>query len=185
MSIKLLLSHGFDHIFAFTADGLIPSILSSFLVDVAQRVIVEGFDISKFLFQFLDNAPFVARHTAIIHLANKPGGGVVGRKYIWSHKNIQPWGQQLPSQCQECWSFRPWDQGKQAMNGVDMVFRCSGKKFDGSNCSNKLHFRKPEALGQSHSGNWLSLQWPEDQWTHVYLFQLNMSSRVVQYCVSL
>ena len=90
MSIKLLLSHSFDHIFAFTADGLILSIFSSVLVDMAQRVIVEGFDILKFLFQFLDNTPFVACHTAIIHLANKPGGGVIGRKYIWSHKNIQP-----------------------------------------------------------------------------------------------
>jgi hypothetical protein len=153
-------SHGFRHIFAFTARGLIPSILTSFLVDVAQKVIVDSADIDTFLISILDSAPSVARHTAVIHITNKDTG-VEGSRYVWSSSQFQPWAQHLPVQCPTCFSFRPWprDGGKKGVNSC-MVFKCQGRNVDDEACKHELRFEMLQYKAKSKSGMWFSFNWP-------------------------
>ena len=139
--------------------GLIPTLLSSFMVDVAQRVIVENFDIDKFLTGILDSAPAVARHTPVVHI-KKTDSGVESSKYVWTNKFLQPWGQTLPSQCPACFSFRPWPSKGSTKNNASIVFKCAGMKSDNTACEKELRFPKPEYKSVSPGGMWLSFNWP-------------------------
>ena len=77
--------------------GLIPTLLSSFMVDVAQRVIVENFDIDKFLTGILDSAPAVARHTPVVHIKKTDSGVVTSAwrslGYQEAHSGLRSRGQ--------------------------------------------------------------------------------------------
>ena len=92
VNIKLIhkiLSNKFKHLFAFTVDGLIPSILSSLLIDMSQRVILESYDISNFIGNLISSSPIIACHTSIIHLCITEKG-TSSVQYLWAHKAIQP-----------------------------------------------------------------------------------------------
>jgi uncharacterized membrane protein YjjB (DUF3815 family) len=87
--ISIITSYNFNHVFAFTVEGLVPCLLSSLLVDMAHHVIVENFNISTFITSLLASHPVAARYTSIIHLKNGPEG-VVGDRYVWAHKDMRP-----------------------------------------------------------------------------------------------
>jgi hypothetical protein len=141
-------------------DGLIPSLLSSLLVDMANRIIVESHQIDHFINDLLKSAPVVARHTSIVHLSAF-GNRVKSVQYIWANKFMQPWGKRLPAQCSECLSFRPWDKpvSTGGSDGNVYLFKCRGTKANGSGCANILTFKKPAGF-ISASDDWITLSWP-------------------------
>jgi hypothetical protein len=157
--ILKLSRYKFNHLFAFTVDGLIPSLLSSFMVDMAHRVVIENHDANLFMRGLLQSAPIAARHTSIIHLT-VTDEAVQGRIYAWAKRQIRPWGQHLPAQCPACFSFRSW-QMKDTRTGP-ANFECMGKTVAGHKCRH-VHTVKASALrpdGWNVHGDWISIAWP-------------------------
>jgi hypothetical protein len=149
----------FNHLIAFTVDGLIPSLLSSFMLDMAHRVIVENHDASTFMQGLLQSSPIAARHTSIIHLM-VTDNSVNGRLYTWAKRQIRPWGERLPAQCPACLSFRSL-QIKTTSTGP-ATFKCTGKTVAGRSCEH-LHVVNSPAIrseGWKVNGDWISTVWP-------------------------
>ena len=44
------------------------------------------------------------KHSAVIHLAPDKV-----MRYVWTHKDYQPWGTKLAAQCLWCGSLNPWE----------------------------------------------------------------------------
>jgi hypothetical protein len=154
-------SYHFDHIFAFTTDSLVPALLSSLLIDMAHRVIIEDHNISMFVSTILHSSPICARHTSIIHLEYDKDS-LIGSKYVWAQKSMQPWGNPLPPQCSKCGSFRPWG-GRELDNTSGpsaAVFYCKGKNINGQRCGHRIVFPKPDYKKTSAAG-WLTFEWPQ------------------------
>ena len=140
-----------------------PTLLSTFLIDMAQKIIVENIDLKHVVKHLLEASPIAARHTSIIHLTYLKKC-LTGQKYVWAQKSMQPWGQPLPSQCNQCSSFRSWGQRKKEKDGLTAVFQCMGRDMNGYPCDNTVTFYRPENLKDSKkdggSGDWISIPWP-------------------------
>ena len=70
---------------------------------VTKSVIINGYSFTSALEHTLRQCLTLGRHTNIIHLHSQ---GVT--RYIWAHRDYQPWGQQLPLQCPHCGILDPW-----------------------------------------------------------------------------
>jgi hypothetical protein len=142
-------------------DSFISNLLSTFLVDMAQRVIVENFDASRFVDGLLDSAPIVGRHTSIVHLS-KTEKGVAGQKYVWSNEHVRPWGHVLPAQCPKCFSHLPWGKKVVARSKGNntICFTCMGRKANSSHCGNVVVYEKPENIVRISGAGWLTFRWP-------------------------
>jgi hypothetical protein len=148
--------------FGFTSDSLIPTLLSSLFLDLAQRVIVENFNIDdKLIDVVLNSSPIAARHTSIVHIKLSENGQVQTRKkYVWAHKDMQPWGNPLPPQCERCGAFRPWGPRLRGKDKVTAEFSCQAVTSDGLQCKHVVRFVKPEVEGLQIFKEWMSMNWP-------------------------
>jgi hypothetical protein len=144
--------------FAFTVDGLVPPMLSPFVINMAQRFIVENFGVKVFLPSILSLNPATAKYTSVIHLESRDGN-VVGKKYVWAQKDVRPWGTVVPSQCVKCLSFRSF--GVRQKSGKRDFMECGGIKMNGSPCLHQITF-EPPAGQKSVPGapDWLMFDWP-------------------------
>jgi hypothetical protein len=144
-----------DHMFAFTARSLIPALLSSFFLDLAQKVVVESFPIDgSFVTTFLQPSIVLARHTSVVHLKK---GIDKGSKYVWAHRDMQPWGTPLPAQCPNCKTFRPWGPRKSGKDKV-ATFRCQGK-YNKSDCNYLFVASIPSNVVHT-TNDWMTVEWP-------------------------
>ena len=57
-------------------------------------------------------SPLLGMHTGVVHLAWSQSDNEVvllkGCKYVWTHRDRQPWGQPLPIQCPQCGTVQKW-----------------------------------------------------------------------------
>ena len=143
-------------------EGLIPSLLSSLILDMTQRVILESYDVSDFIGHLIAASPVIGRHTSIVHLSIT-AEGMKSVQYVWAHKNMQPWGKRLPAQCDKCGSFRSWDKPGSIpasdSNRGGYSFRCTGTTQNGSNCTHIITSYQPEGIIEVKN-NWMTLPWP-------------------------
>ena len=128
---------------------------------MAHRVVIGGFTVDLFLGNLLTSSPVVARHTSIIHLQHGDNG-LVGKRYVWANQDMSPWGNQLPPQCDMCFTFRPWSKKMMGLlgNPANITFRCMGQSANGGNCSNVIVFRPPGQFSRIINSDWLSFPWP-------------------------
>jgi hypothetical protein len=70
---------------------------------VTKSVVINGFDFISALEHTLKQCLTLERHTNVVHI--HPSGIT---KYIWAHRDYQPWGKRLPLQCWECRILNPW-----------------------------------------------------------------------------
>jgi hypothetical protein len=158
----------FDHLFAFTVDGLIPCLLSSLLIDIVHRTFIEGYDVTSYIGKILRSAPVVSRHTAIVHIRRLvKKGDVESLKYIWANPDLRPYGAVLPFQCPKCFTFRPWAKKKQGSKEHPNAywFSCRGswydeKRKDIAYCRNILVYQPPKSYNRVPDSDWFSLAWP-------------------------
>ena len=161
------LSYNFDHVFAFSAVALIPSLLSSFLIDMAQVTILENMDASLFVESLSRSSPLVTRHTSLIHIKQRKNangiaiGGVEGMKHDWTHPTVRPWGEPLLAQCPKCFSLRAWEPVADS-GSDDLWFRCKGANLHRSHCGHLLRVEKPPGQVDLTYGRstWMSRPWP-------------------------
>ena len=160
-----LASYNFNHLFAFTTDSLIPTLLSSLFLDLAQKLIVEGFQIDKnFVRIMLGPALIAARHTSIVHIIkNGPGSDtpVSSFKYVWAHREMQPWGRPKPAQCSKCKSFRSWGARLPPNNLDGGAFRCEAV-IKNQVCHNVFVSARPSNISLQ-VGDWIIATWPANE----------------------
>ena len=138
----------------FTAPQLQPCLTVTFILAYAQQVLVEKFDVLRFLRITLPTATAICCHTDIVHIHPLPKGEHRGTRYVWVHTNIRPWGHQLPVQCPKCWCIRPWVSTSQPL----------GEFFACEHCNHRLPtFSPPEQEhnqfgGPVSRGRWLTFE---------------------------
>jgi hypothetical protein len=153
--------------FAFTAPSLISSLLGSFLLDLAQKAIIETIDINEhFLSGFVgQHSAVMARHSSLVYIqkAEKENAPPTSFKYVWSQKDMQPWGKPIPAQCPQCKGFRPWGNRKleyQPDDSQQAKFYCRGQ-FKGSACNYAFVAPKPKNVIRTLA-DWMMVKWPAD-----------------------
>jgi len=93
---------------AFTAAKLMPCLTTTCVIGYAQSVLVEKYGVEESLRRLLPTLSVICHHTDIVHMERK-GTVMYGHHYVWCHKDIRPWGQNLPVQCERCGHTRSWD----------------------------------------------------------------------------
>lgn len=73
------------------------------LARLAKNVVVQGFDFAKALENIIGDYSELGRHTAIIHITPS-----TATRYVWTHREIQPWGVRVPGQCHQCGVLQDW-----------------------------------------------------------------------------
>jgi len=73
------------------------------LTKVTKSVVIHGFDFTEALEHTLKQCSMLGKHSGIIHFTPH-----CITRYIWAHKDYQPWGQRLPLQCSQCGILNPW-----------------------------------------------------------------------------
>ena len=146
----------------FTVEGLIPSLLSSLILDMTQHVIMGSHDVSDFIGNLIASSPITGWHISIIHLSITTEG-MKSVQYVRAHKMMQPWGKQLPAQCDKCGLFQLWDKAifipTSDANRGGLSFKCTGTTLNGSKCTHIIISYQPEGLIEVKN-NWMTLPWP-------------------------
>lgn len=73
------------------------------LPKVTKSIIIHGFNFAPALEHALKQCLTLGRHTNIIHLTPH-----CVTRYLWAHRDYQPWGRKLPLQCPQCGILNPW-----------------------------------------------------------------------------
>lgn len=150
----------FCHLIAFTVPALIPSLTTTLLIDIGQKVILEDFSLTTFLGEILGTSPVAARHTAVAHINFQSDEAVL---YYWAHPDMRPWGEHLPAQCPQCLSIRPW--GSRKTVGPTYIFKCEGVNVEGQKCGNILHIAPPVSYKHVPGQQWISVKWVWSRFT--------------------
>lgn len=137
---------------AFTADAFHASLATPFFVDMTQKVLVEGFDLSDAFLHILasTSSSQMARHTNVFYMQN--GGSkrpCTIQQFVWSHENERPFGRRLPSACSSCFCPRSWDKPvKVSSVGKPTVykFRCRYTDKAGKRCEKVVEARPMEGF---------------------------------------
>ena len=120
----------------FTANELQPCLTSTFFLNYRQCILIENFSLEPSLCQLLPISTSIAHHTNLI-LIHCSTDQVVSTKFIWTYMDIHPWGNEIPVQCPECHTLRPW--GPKNKKKSMIIFSCMMPL-----CSKSLHFEAPE-----------------------------------------
>lgn len=115
------ISLGIDDALAFDAPHLSPVKTVDLLMNVTKSVVLHNFTFVDALEHSLKNATDLGKHSAIIHISGKVN------KYVWSHKDYQPWGTALPLQCPQCGFLDSWISIYVPGPLVSYRFECSNK----------------------------------------------------------
>ena len=99
MSISL----GIENALAFDVERLSTLNTVDLLPKITQSVVIHGFNFTEALEKALKENFKLGRHTNVFHFTPD-----CVTKYLWAHKDYQPWGHKLPLQCSQCGIFKPW-----------------------------------------------------------------------------
>jgi hypothetical protein len=146
------------HLFAFTAQGLIPSLLGSLFLDISQATILEGLNMSKFVETLVASSPTIVCLTAMVHLKRDKEDKMIGTRYVWANPAMYPAGEELPAQCPGCHSIRSFRKPKGGDPNIHR-FKCEGKHVNGSKCDVIKTFQAKNMKPVKNS-YWMSGPWP-------------------------
>ncbi len=72
--------------------------------DITKDIVIHGFSFDSALKESLRvHCDTLGKQTNVVHISDSSA-----RKYVWAHRNIQPWGRRLPTQCPRCGVLNPW-----------------------------------------------------------------------------
>lgn len=78
---------------------------------VTKSVVIHGFDFTHALEHVLKESAHLGMHTGVVHfsLGDQGDANVLEVvKYVWAHRDYQPWGVELPMQCPQCGAVQKW-----------------------------------------------------------------------------
>ena len=111
-----------DHALAFDAPYLSPVKTADLLMNVTKSAVLHHFGFVDALEHALKSADALGKHSAVIHFAAEV------TKYVWSHKEYQPWGTVLPLQCPQCGILNCWTSVYMPGGLGGYRFECKGKQ---------------------------------------------------------
>jgi hypothetical protein len=89
---------GVENAVAFDAEKLTTLGTSDLVKDIIKSVVIHGFEFEDaFESSIRHHSYTVGKQTNILHFS-----GLSVQKYVWAHKEIQPWGNRIPLQCPQC-----------------------------------------------------------------------------------
>jgi len=109
---------------------------------------------TTFVATFLQPSYVLGRHSSVVHIRKGVDQSV---KYVWAHKDLQPWGTPLPAQCPHCKSFRPWGPRKPGQK-KSATFRCQGK-YNKVDCNHLFVALWPDNMVTTDH-DWMVVEWP-------------------------
>jgi hypothetical protein len=123
------------------------------MLDIAQRVFIEGFTLSKVIPGILDSSSIAGRHTSItvIDRYSKTPGVL---KYMPRDHARRPWGQYLPPQCSSCGSTNSWSAAVTV--GTSLVYTCKYREGTRA-CTRTISFSPPTNKYEK-LGAWLAVK---------------------------
>lgn len=130
------------------------SLTSTLLLNLAQRVFIEGFPLKRVKSDILPASPIAGRHTNIIHLVLSDQQPLAVR-YKWCQESVRPWGNDLPVQCERCCCTRPWSDVVKRQ--TTLTFTCMGIKIDGTSCTHSISFSPPAKYKKIPGTSWIEI----------------------------
>lgn len=102
---RLLTSFSFKlkHMLAFDAPRLVTSNTTGLLTKLTRNVVVHHIEFVTALEHLLRDETELGMHTGLVHIT--PDAAM---RYIWTHRQTQPWGKYIPVQCPECFVVQQW-----------------------------------------------------------------------------
>jgi hypothetical protein len=127
---------------------------ANLLMEVTKSVIIHGFEFAESLEHVLKESSALGRHTNILHFTP-----FRVTKYLWAHKEYQPWGFKLPLQCEQCGILQPW---KTCHLTRSYDIECKNDRCGRSTGSGRIKFTidKPAIKGEikvEKDSRWLKL----------------------------
>lgn len=147
-----------ENALAFDAEHLSTVNTAFLLANLTKSLVVEGFEFTTALEHGLKENSMLRKHSGIIHVAR----GQVTR-YVWAHKEYQPWGEKISAQCPQCGSLGPWLLASQGQGNYG--FECKNTNCGaarGRNPGRRYTFQicRPEGgelLNSSGHGSWMKV----------------------------
>lgn len=148
-------SFGIDDLLAFTAPEFHADLTVSFFVDYAQRVLVEGFELSASFKALLtaSSQSNLPRHTNIVYVNFEDGHLSEAKEYVFSHEQWRPWGHRLPPSCPICSSPECWKDPVKSKSTY--IFNCRSDKCAGVCLFDKQEGFEPLPGDSVAGGRWL------------------------------
>lgn len=157
------ISYNISHALTFDAELLSTSNTTDFVAKVFKWVVIHGYTFENALEKSINDCSSMGKHTGVVHLT--PGSVT---KFIWAHKEIQPWGEKLPLQCPQCGVLEKWISIT-LNDPPGYLFRCvnvncgkEGGKADGKRVSegHEFHVLRPKhatLLSSGGGAGWLKV----------------------------
>ena len=99
MAFSLNVRHGL----AFDAARLETSHATGLLMKLSRNMLVHQIGFAVALEHLLQDESELCMHTGVVHITPN-----VVTRYTWSHRDIQPWGKSIPTQCPTCFIVQKW-----------------------------------------------------------------------------
>jgi hypothetical protein len=156
---------GIENTVAFDAERLTTLGASDFVKDVIKSVVIHGFEFDEALKESRTmHCQALGKQTNFLHFSR-----TFVDKYTWAHRNIQPWGQRLLTQCPQCGILNPWMKPVHVKEGGPAYYAtCKNPNCvepGGRGQRFKIKVERPENSDFSNCGNdagWLRLRIASD-----------------------
>ena len=139
----------------FTAAKFHAALTTSFLIDYAQCILIEGFELRSSLNNIL-TAPsqsLLRRHTNLVSIhRDAQTSALEAVKLIFTHTTWHPWGSRLPASCPKCSSPQCWS--KPAKSGSTYIYPAGDLVFLGH-----VHSRSQWDLSCTHQVSMVDVGW--------------------------
>jgi hypothetical protein len=107
---------------AFDAERLSTLNIADLLMKVTKSVVIHGYSFVKALEHAIKECAALGKHTNILHITPSDV-----TRYVWAHRDYQPWGTRLSIQCSQCGTLNPWSVVAITVN------QCEGYKIECKN----------------------------------------------------
>ncbi|KIK14297.1 hypothetical protein PISMIDRAFT_117281, partial [Pisolithus microcarpus 441] len=100
-----IIRHRFSSTIAFDAERLQVVLTSNLILGVVERTFIEGYPVQMAMPEALGESSRLGYHSSVYLLTlacTNTTLELTVTKYTWSHRDIRPWGNSLPSQCLQC-----------------------------------------------------------------------------------
>jgi hypothetical protein len=115
---------------------------ANLLSGLTRSVVTHGFGFVESLEEQLRHCFKLGRHTNVVHFTSEHV-----TKYLWAHKDYQPWGFKLYLQCPQCGILKPWESAVHVPNGYRYV--CKNRECGHAMGTQPYNFKvdRPEETG--------------------------------------
>ncbi|KAG8212830.1 hypothetical protein J3R82DRAFT_11128 [Butyriboletus roseoflavus] len=151
---------GFVASVAFDACCFHPSIAWAFLVTLTDLVVLQGHTFPDAVPVTLEQSNNLNRYSRVYVLLLSQDRKIINTaRYLWLHRDYQPWGKDVPMQCPKCGA--PQERWSQTAKHGGYEFKCRNPHCHGDKVEEQYTFyvKKPKWLtllphGKTRTSGW-------------------------------